>query len=532
MGSSSRRRRGAGAVLTLAALVVLAAWAPSSGGPAAPSGVPGAASAIATATAERVVRKPNIVFFLADDLMSSHLRHMPATRRLVFGRGARFTDYYTNISLCCPARASLLTGKYAHNTGIVGNEYPDGFHGFHTGDEKRRTFALALRRRAGYRTSLLGKYFNEYPFVDSRRRFGVRPTFVPPGWSDWAVPIRGQYAGVDYDINLDGRIRHHEAPRDYLGDFLMRRAVREIEANRDDRGLAMVFSFYSPHIPEPASPIEKRNQRLRHRIAGERYPRTPDFNERNVRDKPRFVRDERRLGPRARRAIDRTYRRQLLSVASIDREVRVVLGALRRTGQLDDTYVVFTSDHGVHLGNHRLGEGKNSAYVTDSNVPFAIRGPGIEPGTVVRRPVGPMDVAPTFADMAGISLPWRHDGESVLPLARGRTPEAWRSWVLVRHGLPFGGTPRGVHAEPLYRGEARGVAQPPYRGVLGGRWRYVHYGTDEEELYDDRTDPHQLRNIMARPPEERTDEQRDALHEARRATRALMACSGVVDCRR
>ncbi len=529
MRESRRRHHGRVARAGLAAAVLLVPVTVAVPSSAAGPGV--RAVTLERVQAARVIRRPNIVFFLTDDMATPHLRHMPATRHLIFERGARFTDYYTNISLCCPARASILTGKYAHNTGITGNEFPDGFHGFHVGDERRRTFAVALRRRAGYRTSLIGKYFNEYPFVDSAPRHGVRPTFVPRGWSDWAVPVRGQYSGTDYDINVDGRLRHLQAPANYLGDFMMRRAVRQIEANRDDRGLAIVLSFYGPHAPAPAAPAERNNEALQRRIAQFRYPRTADFNERNVRDKPRFIRDNPRLGPRARRVIDRTYRQQLLSVASIDRHVRVVVRALRRTRQLDDTYLVFTSDHGLHMGNHRLRAGKNTAYVTDSHVPFAIRGPGIRPGTLVRRVTGPIDVAPTFADMANVRLPWVHDGQSVLSLAKGRSPEDWRSWILVRHGLPFGGSARTA-SEPLLRAEARSVAQPPFRGVIGSRWRYVHYGTGEEELYDHTVDPHQVRNIMARPAEDRTVKQKTAVRAARRAARELLTCSGVADCRR
>ena len=275
---------------------------------------------------------------------------MPSTRRLIFDKGARFTDYYTNISLCCPARATLLTGKYAHNTGITGNVYPDGFHGFHTGDERRRTIAVALRRRAGYRTSLVGKYLNEYPFVDSAPRHGVRPTFVPRGWSDWAVPVRGQYHGTDYDINMDGRLRHREAPANYLGDFMMRRAVRQIEANRDDRGLAIMLSFYGPHEPAPAAPAERRNDALVERLSRIHYPAHARLQRAGRQRQAALDPREAPARPAARRAADRTYRRQLLSVASIDRHVRVVVRALRRTGQLDDTYLVFTSDHGYPHG--------------------------------------------------------------------------------------------------------------------------------------------------------------------------------------
>jgi len=529
MQTRGNRGRARPAVLgaLLAATLALAGTAP----PGASGWGAGPRAGTRAPSSARVVEHPDIVFFVADDMAAGQLRHLPSTRRLIFDRGARFTDYYTNISLCCPARATLLTGKYAHNTGITGNEYPDGFYGFHTGDERRRTIAVALRRRAGYRTSLLGKYLNEYPFVDSAPRHGVRPTYVPRGWSDWAVPVRGQYYGVDYDINVDGRVTHKQAPRNYLGDFLMRRAVRQISSTPKRRGLAMVLSFYGPHEPAPASPVERGNQALRQRISRIRYPRTPDFNERDVSDKPRWVRSTPRLGPRARRAVDRGYRQQALSLASIDRHVRVVVRALRRSGRLDETYLVFTSDNGYHMGSHRLRAGKNSPYVIDTHMPFAIRGPGIDPGTHVRRVTGPIDVAPTFADMAGTSLPWRHDGESVLPLARGNPPGPWRDWVLVQHGVPFGGSAR-TSDEPAPRAELLGsLTQPPYRGVLGTRWRYVRYGTGEEELYDDATDPYQVRNIMARPPRDRTEQQQRVLREARRAVRRLRSCSGVADCR-
>jgi N-acetylglucosamine-6-sulfatase len=527
-GSPSARLSGIAAAL-VAVLVVAA----SLGGPGSDAGS-GAGSkqhqgSLANAA---VVEQPNIVMFLTDDMSMKHLRQMPSTRKLVFARGTRFANYATNISLCCPARASLLTGKYAHNTGITGNEYPHGFYGFHHGDEASRTVAVALSEGAGYTTSLLGKYFNGYPWVNDSPGDGVDPTYVPPGWTRWAVPVKGQFRGRKYDINLDGRIVHKEGPRNYLGDFLMRRAVRQIRANDDGQGLAMLMSFYGPHRPEPVSPVERANDRLREQISGVRYPRTPDFNERDVSDKPRWVRAYPRLGPRARARIDRKYRRQLMSVASIDRHVRVVVRALRRTGQLDNTYLVFTSDHGIHLGAHRLPVGKNTAYTDDVNVPFAIAGPGIPEGRVVRRPVAPMDVAPTFAEMAGIALPWLHDGESVLPLARGGRRVPWRRWTLVQRGQLFETSAR-THPEPMARGEMVAESKKPsYRGVVGRRWKYVRYETGEEEFYDHKEDPYEVDNLFASRMGRWTTAQRVALGEARQALRDLRGCEGVMDCRR
>lgn len=517
--------------LRVGALVVLALLGSGAAGRTTAPDAPPATADLAHATGAAAATGPNVIVFLADDMASYQLRHMPNTRRLVFDGGARFTNYHANVALCCPSRASLLTGKYAHNTGIEGNSYPDGFFGFHSNDEASSTVAIALRRRGGYSTGLLGKYLNEYPFVDSSPRHAVRATFVPPGWSAWAVPVRGQYAGTDYRLNLNGRIVRRQGPRDYLGDLLARRAVRKIEGNRDGSGLALLLSFHGPHVPEPASPIEKNDARLVERISRIDFPRTPDFDEADVSDKPRHIRDLPRLTSGQKADIDRIYRRQLLSLASIDRYVGEVVRALRRTGQLDDTYLVFTSDHGYHLGSHRLLAGKNTPYHTDVRVPFGLRGPGIAPGTVVRDVVGTIDVAPTLADIAGIDLPYVHDGESVLPLAQGGRPEAWRRYFLIRRGH-IGGPSQNVTAEPARPAErtaARAIAG--WRGVVAQRWQYVRYQSGEEELYDRLLDPHQVRNILARPPAEQTPEQREALEGLKAALVRLTGCAGADACR-
>ena len=512
----------------LVALVVTASLA------ATPSAAPGEASARRTASTSHgavAAAKPNIIFFLADDMATYHLRHMPNTRRHVFARGARFTNFSANVSLCCPSRASLLTGKYAHNTGIGGNAFPDGFHGFHVGDESSRTFAVALRRRAGYTTGLLGKYLNEYPFVESSPRDAVPRTFVPPGWSDWAVPISGQFYGVDYLLNRNGRILRKRGPRDYLGDLLARRALRKIEKNEDRGGLALVFASYGPHMPEPASPREKGDPVLAARIARQALPRTPDFDEADVSDKPRRIRRLGRMSATHEARIDRIFRRQLFSLASLDRYVGEVVSALRRTGQLDNTYLVFSSDNGYHMGHHRLPIGKNLPYLTDVRVPMGIRGPGIAPGTIVRDVTGTIDVAPTFADMAGIELAWVHDGESVLPLAKGTQAEAWRRFFLIQRGA-VGDVPGRWAAEPARPEERRAaVLGGGWRGVVSQRWQYVRWGSGEEELYDGAIDPYQLDNVLAVPIEERTPEQREALDDARAALARLTGCVGAAECR-
>ncbi|WP_167305762.1 sulfatase family protein [Nocardioides euryhalodurans] len=461
--------------------------------------VPGDASGKRVEAAERqAARQPNIIFFLTDDMSSRHLRHMPNTRKLIFGQGASFTGFHANVPLCCPARASILTGKYAHNTGVLGNAYPGGFHGFHVGDEASRTFALALQQ-AGYHTSLMGKYLNGYPFMRSTPEHAVEPTYVPPGWSDWAVPIRRAFTGRNYDLNLNGEILRMQGPRNYLGDHLHDRAMTTIRRNRDRRGLALFLSFFGPHNPAPASPRERRDQELQRRVATLRAPRTPDFNEADVSDKPAYVRDLPVMGRQVRDELDAAFRRQVVSLTSIDRYVGDVVDQLRRSRQLRNTYLVFTSDHGYRLGAHRLKRGKNSPYLPDVRVPLGIRGPGIAPGTRVDALAANIDLAPTFAAMAGLTLPYVHDGESLLPLAQGEVPDAWRRYLYLHRGnvSPYATSPRGLREPATRMEQATEVRIPYFEGVVSRTHTYVVYETGEEELYDTVADPHQLENLLA-----------------------------------
>ena len=491
-------------------------------------------SAAAAAPVSRTSERPNIVFFLTDDMSTQHLRHMPNTRRLLFRQGARFSNFYASIPLCCPSRASILTGKYAHNTGVVGNSFRGGFQGFHTGDETSNTFAVALQQQAGYDTSLMGKYLNGYPFMSpSSPDHAVDPTYVPPGWSDWAVPIRGAFIGRNYDLNLNGRIVHKQGRLNYLGDYLNERTLTKIRRNHDGEGLALFLSFFGPHTPMPASPVEHRNRRLKRRLSRIGVPRTPDFNERDVSDKPAYIRDLPRIGRSARDELDVAFRRQVLSVTSIDRYVGMVVGALERTGQLDNTYLVFTSDHGYHMGAHRLEAGKNSPYLTDVRVPFAIRGPGIEPGTEVEQVTANIDLAPTFAEMAGTQLPYVHDGESLLTLARGHVPAEWRRYLFVQRGetSTYASSARSLNEPATEAEQSTEELIPRYRAVVSSHHTYVLHRTGEEELYDIREDPYQLDNLLAVPPDGRRVEHRRTHAEVQEALERLVGCVGVEACR-
>lgn len=478
--------------------------------------------------AEATGNKPNIIFFLADDLESSQLKYMPNTRKYIFERGATFTNYFTGVGLCCSARASIFTGKYAMNTGILGNEYPDGFAGFHKADENRDTYAISLKA-AGYVTSLLGKYLNEYPSVESSPSHAVRRTYVPRGWSDWMVPVGGQYyAGNNYVLNHNGKLEHHSRPHDYLGDYTARHMLSLIRTNKDHKGLAVEFSSYAPHVPEPTSPIEKRNKKLQRRISRIHYPRTPDFNEADVSDKPRAIQRLPRMGRRQIRNIDATYRRQILADKSIDRYVGATYRMLKRTHQLDNTYMVFTSDNGYHMGNHRMHIGKNAPYDTDIKLPFAIAGPSITPGTQVSELATNIDIAPTFTDIAGLPPASSYDGGSLLPLAQGKSDPDWRKYFLVQRGYVTAYGAKSSSEEPGAPGESQHeLAMSRYFGVVTRDWRYIDNLKGRDELYNVKNDPYETHNLLAATL---SPEANAWLTKLRLAETALRGCRGVVDC--
>lgn len=474
--------------------------------------------------------KPNIIFFLADDMEAGLLQYMPNTQREIFNKGATFDNYFTNVSLCCPARASIFTGKYAHNTGILANAYPDGFYGFHKGDEKINTFPVWLEDRK-YSTALLGKYLNEYPYVDSHRSKGVSPRFVPNGWTDWVVPVEGQFEGKNYLLNENGSLERHSKPKDHLADLMGRRAVDMIKSNKDDSGLMIEYSYYGPHIPEPASPIERRNKALKRKIAGIKHPRTAAFNEADNSDKTGALRRQGLLTKKEIREIDQTHRDRILSVKTMDRNIGKIIRSLRITGQLDNTYIVFTSDNGYHLGEHRLKEGKNTPFDTDTHLPLGISGPGITPGTHIDELTGNIDLAPTFADMANARMTNGVDGESLLPLAQGHQLSAWRKYFLIQRGklTPYNQSPT---SEPgrngQYQEERRIVG---YTGVISKDLRYVKYATGDEELYDITTDPNQDSNLLYKAPEDLLPRLQQEVSELEAALAKLEDCEGAEDCR-
>jgi N-acetylglucosamine-6-sulfatase len=451
--------------------------------------------------------QPNIVLIMTDDEDVAIHEFMPKTKALIEDRGATFANFFVTYPFCCPSRASILRGQYAHNTHIVGNEQPWG------GFEKLRQLGLeestvaTWLQDAGYHTAMIGKYINRYiPERDG----------VPPGWDEWYVGGNA-HPSYNYTLNENGHmVAYGDRPGDYLNDVLTDKAVQVIRnASAAGQPFFAYILPYTPHSPSVAAP---RHEGM---FTGAELPRTPAFDEADVSDKPDFIR---RIPPLDGRRISRLedeYRRRLRSLQAIDDMVERIVGVLAATRELDNTYVIYSSDNGFHLGEHRLPAGKDFPYEEDIRVPAVVRGPGVPAGHRIEAMVLNSDFAPTFAEIAGIEPPAFVDGRSFLPLLHN-PEQPWRESFLIER--------RQFEAQYVELAERLGMPaegldrSAQFDGIRTPDWTYVEYGTGERELYDLAGDPYQLANVV---------ETADPALVAALATRLaeLRTCSGA-ECRR
>lgn len=415
---------------------------------------------------------PNIVYVLTDDLSNNLLRYMPTVRAMQ-REGVTFSNYIVSNSLCCPSRATLLTGRYPHSTRILTNVRPTGgWHPFRNRGEERSTFATDLRAR-GYRTALMGKYLNEY-----------KPTsgYVPPGWSTWVVSGKG-YHQFNYNLNVDGRVvRRGSRPRDYLTDLIARHALGFIDRSvRARKPFLLELSTFAPHGPATPAPRDAR------RLRGLRAPRTGAWNQ-SVRDGPSWLAGRPPLSSSQIAALDRRFRKRALSVLAVDRMLRRVRARLRRLGIARNTYVIFNSDNGFHLGQYRLMPGKMTAYDTDVRVPLIVTGPGVPAGRTVSAPAQNVDIRPTFDRLAGARVPKRVQGRSLTALMHGRRVRHWRRTALIEHVGPDLDP-----SDPDYQ-PAPGGNPVTYEAARFAGGLYVESANGEREYYDLGRDPHAVVN--------------------------------------
>jgi N-acetylglucosamine-6-sulfatase len=404
------------------------------------------------------IQRPNFVVILTDDQRLGDLAYMPATKQLVGERGVTFRQMHATTPLCCPSRTSILRGQYAHNHQVLDNAPPSGgYSRFNELHLEQSTIATWLDA-AGYRTTFIGKYLNgffgNYPAVPAR----------PPGWDNWH-PSSGEYYG-SLHIHDSTVVLYGYLPQDYRTDIETEEATSFIRASA---GSADPFFIYvapvAPHNIEngqPPIPAPRHNNRL----PGVMVPRTVAFNEADVSDKPAHVQRQ-PLGKSGWIGKnDYIHRRRLQSLLAVDEMVQRIVQTLDSMRLLDRTYIIFTSDNGFQLGEHRL-RGKSVPYEESIKVPLLVRGPRAVPGTLVDLPTLNVDLAPTIAALANIETPSFVDGRSLVPLLVGRTPSVWRRAVLFESWERFGF----------------------FTGIRSANYKYVEWYTGERELYDLRTDP-------------------------------------------
>ncbi len=415
---------------------------------------------------------PNVVVVMTDDQALDTMAAMPLTRRLIGSRGTTFERAFVSFPLCCPSRATFLTGQYAHNHGVRNNAGP---HGGYKSLDKGHTLATWLAA-AGYRTGFVGKFLNGYGEGDA-------VTEVPPGWSEWyGLPGKAKQRAFDFNLNENGEIVHYGGAQGkqgpYKTDVLADQAAGFIHRSAPNpRPFFLWVATNGPHrdtgLPEAAERNPEPAPRDRGRFEGRHPPRGTSVGELDVSDKPRDVRSRPPLGRATRAQLDREYVSQLEALASIDRLVARLVRRLRSAGELDQTVFVFTSDNGYLRGQHRL-EGKSRLYEEAIRVPLLIRGPGFEAGAHDRRLVANIDLAPTILDAAGAAADLTPDGRSLIPSANGPARDA-------------------VLLEVFERKQA-------FQGLRTQRYAYAEYENGERELYDLRRDPEQLENLAGSAP--------------------------------
>lgn len=458
---------------------------------------------------------------------------MPCVHQLLRERGVTFARHTAAFPLCCPSRATYITGQYPHNHTVRGN-------GQYGRLDKERILPVWLQQ-AGYATAYAGKYQGPtfVPYGDP-----AHPDGRPKGWDrfwgliDAAAGVSA-YNFFNYVIDADGVPEPHgSAEADYQTDVLTAKATGFIEAQeaRDEQPFFLSVGYVGPHwanppgtaddpdIPalaegvpafeasqSPPVPAPRHLDELRRfREAGLRAVRTPAFNEEDVSDKPAFVRGQAPLSDADVARIDRWYHRRLASLLSIDEGVREIVETLRRRGELENTYFLFTSDNGWLEGSHRLAYQKQHAYEESSRLPMIVAGPDLATGATVQEPSSNVDVAATVLGLAGAgpNAGFELDGVDLSTYLRA----------------PSRRTGRAVFQE---------TAEGPggYAGVRTERWRFVEYNTGERELYDLREDPYELRSRHDDPALRDVRERLARLVEDFRTCRGA-ACVRTFDARR
>ena len=419
-----------------------------------------------------------MLLVVTDDQPYGMSRHLP----FLSGRTdfTEFSEAHANTSMCCPARATLLTGLYSHHTQVE-----DNYQGWRF--DASSTLATWLDS-AGYETGLFGKYLNRYPWNRGE-------SYIPPGWDEWAA-YSGGAEYYRYTLNENGTPVHYgNAAADYATDVLRDKALQFV-----DQAPEPFFAYFAPygaHLPFTPAP---RHSGISDDLA---VALPPNFNQVSAGASLWWRKRERMT----QRSAIGAFRDQVDALLSVDEAFRALMDKLAERGVADRTLVVFLSDNGYSYGSHRWGGGaplaKGCAYEECGHIPLHVRLPGGSPLARISTPVSNVDVAPTIAALAGVG--GATDGRSLVPLLTGERTSLHRPILLRGH------RPGGKLGYP-----------PSYWGIRTERWKYIvehDRGRVGRDLFDLRRDPYELRDLAGRR------ELRDTRARLRQRMRALRAGS-------
>ncbi len=405
---------------------------------------------------------PNVVLIVTDDQRADSVDVMPSVQDIA-SQGVSFANAFTTTPICAPARAGILTGQYATTNGVIANGIPDGQGGHSNGAlalDESSTLATWFQA-AGYRTGHFGKYLNGYSQLSPG---------IPQGWDDWRTFVHEANNFVDYLMNENGQIRSYgNSVQDYSTDVIAGQALEFMHSNAD-RPFLLMLNPFAPHGPSTVA--------ARHIGALASLPlwRPPSWAE-NVSDKPAWLRLF-AVNDATLLAHDAEIQKQRESLLAVDEAVAALDAELEHLGLSDNTIFVFTSDHGLAWGEHRWIY-KQVPYEEGIRIPLAIRYPVRLAENDVRSEFAlNVDIAPTLADMAGVSMTHEVDGRSLLDAIDGAGD--WRQEVLVQHFTA-------------------GFVVPPWDLLRTERYKYVRHVNNFAELYDLAEDPYELDNIAQVP---------------------------------
>jgi arylsulfatase A-like enzyme len=413
--------------------------------------------------------RPNIVFILTDDQRWDTIdkKHsvdgvtpvMQQVTNLLVKKGILFQNHFVTTALCCPSRSSILSGKYAHTTGVHSNGGTDG--GVQAFDDSS-TLPVWLQA-AGYHTGIFGKYLNGY---------GAIAPYIAPGWNEWHVFKAPGY--FNYHLIEDGAdVAYGSASTDYSTDVLRDKVVQFVATAPEP--FFVEFTPYNPHAPATPAPRHVGS------FSGVTPWRPPNYAEPDASDKPAWVQSI--TWTQSDQTTTDTFRqKQLECLQSVDEAVNAVVQALTARGILGTTIILYSSDNGYSWGSHRW-KPKQCEYEECMRDPLIVRyAPLIKSARKEKRITLNIDFAETFAELAGATPDPGVEGTSLVPLL-DNSATTWRTDMLNEHWdgkIPTFAQVRGLFTKPV---------KTPHI------WKYVELVTGEKELYNEDTDPFELTNV-------------------------------------